>query len=66
MRKLGAPLQPELAMGAIASGGIRVMNEQVVRAMRISPEQMEQTVERESHELERRERAYRGNRRPSM
>jgi predicted phosphoribosyltransferase len=62
VRKLGAPMQPELAMGAIASGGVRVMNEEVVRAMRISPADIEHTAERETRELERRERAYRGDR----
>lgn len=60
VRKLGAPLQPELAMGAIASGGVRVMNGEVVRALRITPEEIEAVAERETIELERREKAYRG------
>ena len=64
VRKLGAPLQPELAMGAIASGGVRVINEEVVRALRVTPEQLAETAERETLELERREQAYRGDRAP--
>ena len=62
VRKLGAPQQRELAMGAIASGGVRVINEDVVRALQITPEQIAETAERESRELERREQAYRGER----
>ncbi len=62
VRKLGAPWQPELAMGAIASGGVRVMNDEVVRGMGISPEAIERVAQEELKELERRERAYRGNR----
>ncbi len=64
VRKLGAPLQPELAMGAIASGGVRVMNSEVVRALRITPEEIEAIAEREALELDRRERVYRGDRVP--
>jgi predicted phosphoribosyltransferase len=64
VRKLGAPQQPELAMGAIASGGVRVINDEVVRALHITPEQLAETAERESRELERREHAYRGDRAP--
>ena len=64
VRKLGAPQQPELAMGAIASGGVRVINEEVVRALRVTPEQLAETAERETLELERREQAYRGDRAP--
>jgi putative phosphoribosyl transferase len=61
VRKLGAPRQPELAMGAIASGGVRVINDEVVRALHITPEQLAETAERETRELERREQAYRGD-----
>lgn len=64
VRKLGAPQQPELAMGAIASGGLRVINEEVVRALHITPEQLADAAERETRELERREHAYRGDREP--
>lgn len=64
VRKLGAPTQPELAMGAIASGGVRVINQEVVRALHITPQQMEDTAELEARELQRREHAYRGDRTP--
>jgi predicted phosphoribosyltransferase len=64
VRKLGAPPQPELAMGAIASGGVRVMNDEVVRALRVTPEELAETAERETRELERREHAYRSGRPP--
>lgn len=64
VRKLGAPVQPELAMGAIASGGVRVINEEVVRGLRITPEEVEATTQSEARELERREHAYRGDRAP--
>jgi predicted phosphoribosyltransferase len=64
VRKLGAPGHEELAMGAIASGGVRVMNDKVVKALRITPAQIEETTARELQELQRRERAYRGERAP--
>jgi putative phosphoribosyl transferase len=64
VRKLGAPTQPELAMGAIASGGVRIINQEVVRALHITPQQIEEISELETRELERREHAYRGNRNP--
>lgn len=62
VRKLGTPWQPELAMGAIASGGVEVINEDVVRAMRIAPCAIEAAAARERLELERREREYRAGR----
>jgi predicted phosphoribosyltransferase len=62
VRKLGAPGQPELAMGAIASGGVRILNEDVIDALRIPPEAVEFVAEAEQRELERREREYRGTR----
>lgn len=62
VRKLGVPGQEELAMGAIASGGIRVLNEQVVRALDIPHEVIEEAAAREERELERREQAYRDGR----
>lgn len=62
VRKLGVPGNPELAMGAIASGGVRVMNEDVVRRLGISEEDIERIATREREELERREEAYRGAR----
>ncbi len=64
VRKLGAPGQEELAMGAIASGGVRVMNEDVVGAFGLSDAQIEAVVSREQAELDRRERAYRGDSEP--
>jgi putative phosphoribosyl transferase len=64
VRKLGVPWHPELAMGAIASGGILVINEQVVNSFDISKEILNKAAESERHELERREKAYRGNRAP--
>jgi putative phosphoribosyl transferase len=62
VRKLGVPHQPEFAFGAIASGGVIVLDEDLVRALRIPPAQLEAVVERERIELARRERAYRGDR----
>ncbi len=62
VRKLGVPQWPELAMGALASGGGVVMNESVVSSLRISDEQVRDVIDRESAELRRREDAYRGGR----
>ncbi len=62
VRKLGVPRQPELAMGAIASGGVRVLDPDVVGTFGISPEEIELVTAREGQELTRREHAYRGNR----
>ena len=62
VRKLGLPGQPELAMGAIASGGVRVLNEDVVRALRIPERTIDSVAALETAELERRERSYRGER----
>jgi putative phosphoribosyl transferase len=62
VRKLGTPGQKELAMGAIASGGGRVMNEDVVRALAISRQAIERVAEKEGRELKRREQLYRGDR----
>ncbi len=62
VRKLGVPGQEELAFGAIASGGIAVFNKALVRALNISKAVIENIVEREEKELERRERVYRPNR----
>ncbi len=64
VRKLGVPGQPELAMGAIASGGVRVLNRDVVRALRISEHTIESVAESERDELARRETVYRGERAP--
>jgi putative phosphoribosyl transferase len=62
VRKLGTPGHPELAMGAIASGGIQVLNDGIVRQLRISRQTVEAVAARELVELERRERVYRGDR----
>ena len=61
VRKLGTPGRCELAMGAIATGGVRVLNEEVVRALGISLETIEAVTEKEKQELKRRELAYRGS-----
>jgi len=60
VRKLGLPWQPELAMGAIASGGAMVLNKDVLRHSAFGEEALEQVKRRELVELERRERAFRG------
>ncbi len=60
VRKLGFPRNEEYAMGAIASGGIRVIDEALVRHVGISPAAVERVVEQEERELRRREYAYRG------
>lgn len=62
VRKLGVPGHEELAFGAIASGGVRVLNEEVVRGLDISDAAIDLVAQREYRELERRERAYRGDR----
>ena len=62
VRKLGVPGYPELAMGAIASGGVRVMNDEVVRYSGAGEADIEAVVEAEGRELARRERVYRGDR----
>jgi putative phosphoribosyl transferase len=62
VRKLGVPGHEELAMGAIASGGVRVLNEDVVKYLRIPKSVIDLVAEFEMEELERRELAYRGNR----
>ncbi|MEN3359196.1 MAG: putative phosphoribosyl transferase [Mycobacteriales bacterium] len=64
VRKLGLPGQPELAMGAIASGGTVVRNEEVLARSAITPGVLRQVVLDEARELVRRERAYRGDRPP--
>ncbi len=62
VRKLGVPGHEELAMGAIATGGVRVINEDVVRYLNIPDEVIETVAMDEQRELERRERAYRDGR----
>lgn len=62
VRKLGVPSHAELAMGAIASGGVRVLNDDVIGNAGITPAELEQVAATEAAELERRERTYRGGR----
>ena len=67
VRKLGIPGHPELAMGAIASGGVRVLNRDVIEPLRIPEHVIAETERRELREIERREAAYRGQRpRPAV
>lgn len=62
VRKLGVPGHEELAMGAIARGGVRVMNPDIVQALHIPQHVIDMAAEREQAELERREREYRDGR----
>jgi putative phosphoribosyl transferase len=62
VRKLGVPWHPELAMGAIASGGVRIVNDEVVRHLGIPPAAIDRVAEEESRELARREALYNGSR----
>lgn len=64
VRKLGVPGYEELAMGAIASGGVQVINQDVLRSIRISDSQIQEIAAKETEELKRRERVYRHNRGP--
>jgi predicted phosphoribosyltransferase len=64
VRKLGVPGQEELAMGAIASGGVRVVNERLVQALGIPDEVVDAIAAEEERELQRREREYREGRSP--
>jgi predicted phosphoribosyltransferase len=62
VRKLGAPGYEELAMGAIATGGVRVFNEEVIQHLGVSQSWIDATIREQEEELERREQAYRGDR----
>ena len=62
VRKLGYPGQEELAMGAIASGGVRMINEDVVASLGVTERTLASVAATEQNELERRERMYRGDR----
>jgi putative phosphoribosyl transferase len=62
VRKLGVPEDPELAMGAIASGGVRVLNKELLEYYPVSPAVIAEVTKRELLELERRERSYRDER----
>jgi putative phosphoribosyl transferase len=65
VRKLGLPGRPEFAMGAIASGGVRILNDDLIRYYRLPPAAVEDVARTEQQELERREQAYRGVRPPA-
>jgi len=64
VRKLGVPRWPELAMGAVATGGGVVLNDDLIRSLGIDDDQIRETIGRETAELGRRERAYRADRGP--
>jgi predicted phosphoribosyltransferase len=61
VRKLGVPGQEELAMGAISSGGVVFLNDSIVKSFQLPTLEIEEVIEREKKELERRERLYRGH-----
>ena len=62
VRKLGVPWHEELAMGAIGAGGVRVLNDAVIRETGVTRQEIEAVTRQEEAELDRRERAYRGAR----
>jgi predicted phosphoribosyltransferase len=62
VRKLGVPGHEELAMGAIATGGVRVLDKEITTEMNIPEQVIDAVVQREQEELQRRERLYRGDR----
>lgn len=64
VRKIGVPYQPELAAGAIASGGVQVLSERVMRMAGVDEDDLAPVIERERQELKRREESYRGERAP--
>ena len=66
VRKLGVPGHEELAMGALATGGVRVLNDEVVRILAIPPAAIDRVTETEARELARREREYRDDRPPPV
>jgi erythromycin esterase-like protein/predicted phosphoribosyltransferase len=66
VRKLGVPGHPELAMGAIAAGGVEILNAALIRDLGVPAALVEQTAVRERLELERRDRLFRGGRRPAI
>ncbi len=62
VRKLGTPGQPELALGAVASGGARVLNQRIVDAVGLQPDRIDEITQREMDKLRRQEEQFRGNR----
>ena len=61
VRKLGVPGHAELAMGAIALGGVCVFNEEIIRELHVSKDEIQAVIQKEEQELARREMAYRGH-----
>lgn len=64
VRKIGCPWQPELGLGAIAEGGVRVLNDDLIRDLGVRPDELEAATAAEVTELDRRVRRYRGDRPP--
>lgn len=64
VRKLGAPGQPELGLGAIAEGGVLLLNKPLMRQVRVTKEQLQSTIDAENEELKRRLETYRSDRDP--
>lgn len=64
VRKLGVPWQPELAFGAIASGGVRILDEEIIESVGVARSEVERVTANEKEELERREQVFRGERHP--
>lgn len=64
VRKLGAPDQPELGLGAIAEGGVVLLNKPLMRQVGVTKEQLQATIDAENEELKRRLEKYRGDREP--
>lgn len=64
VRKIGAPGQEELGLGAIAEGGVLLLNKPLMRQLRVTKEQLQDTIDAENAELERRLGRYRGDREP--
>ena len=64
VRKLGAPGQPELGLGAIAEGGVLLLNKPLMRQVKVTKEQLQATIDAENEELKRRLETYRGDREP--
>lgn len=62
VRKLGVPKRPELAMGAIATNGVKVLNQDIIDWLNIKPNTIESVINQELRELERRDHSYRGDR----
>jgi putative phosphoribosyl transferase len=66
VRKLGVPWQPELAMGAIATGGTQVLNHDIIATLKLSADEVSEAIEREERILKQRERLFRGETPPQV